>query len=203
MPFVKGYIQTKKHQKAAKKSRFIKFGKVACSICKKDINKYRKLQKTCGEKECRSESIRLRYEKLKKENPIASKALTLFSTIRLGKGKKETALRILKYALGNPCKHCGEIIDLNNASIDHKEPRLGSKVHNRKEKKMIYSPEEIRILDNPSNLTVICRNCNQTKGDMSEKQFILLLDFLNKNLDIKEKLFFRLKLTRVFFAKNK
>lgn len=202
MPFVKGYKQTEEHQGKAKKARFVKYGKGICVVCGEEFDRYSKLQVTCGSKECRRKKIILGYNNLKKDDPIASKALILFSTIRLGKGKKEKSLRILKSALGKKCIYCGEIITLENASVDHKIPRLSSKVYDRKKKKMIFSSEEIKELDLEENLQIISRDCNQMKGDMTHNEFSRLVEFLNSNQDIKEKLFCRLKLTRVFFSKK-
>lgn len=201
MTFVKGYIQTKEHQLEAKKARHLKLGKRTCIVCGKEFNKYTKSQKTCGNKKCKLKSRRLFYEKLREDDPIKSKAFTLFGNIRLGKGKNKIALKMLKSVLGKSCKYCGEIITLDNASVDHKEPRLGSKVYDRKKKKMIYSSKEIRVLDKKENLQIICRDCNRLKSNFNNKQFEIFLNFLNSYPDIGKILRERLNREILFFKK--
>lgn len=202
MPFVKGYKQTGKHQEKAKRARRVINGFVKCVCCGEKFGLYVKKQKTCGKKECKQYYDKLKYEELKKTDPITSKASILFSTVRLGRGKREKSLKILNMALGCGCKYCGEIITLENASVDHKTPRLGRKVYNRKKKKMIFTYAEIKELDKEENLHIICRDCNQRKSTFTHGEYVRLLDFLNQNTDIKEKVFYRFNLGRLFFGKK-
>lgn len=193
MTFKKGYIQTASQQKKSKESRGVRFGESQCVSCGVTFTKYQSVAKTCGNQEC----IRIRrvsdYKKFVEENPVEGKALKLFSTVRLGQGKKQKALQILTMALGKPCKYCGTQITLENASVDHKIPRTGSKVYSRKTKKMAYSYEEISKLDSEENLHIICRKCNGLKGEFTDNEFSRLLDFLKRNEDIKVTLFKRLR----------
>lgn len=199
MTFIKGYKQTKEAQMKAKKARYRKYGNAVCSSCGKVFQKYNANSTTCSDPKCVSIRNKNKYKEMKKNDPIKAKAFTLFSTVRLGRGKSDVAVSMLKQVLGKPCRYCGQIITLDNASVDHKEPRLGSKVYSRKKKKMVYSSEEIHELDKKSNLQIICRDCNQTKSNLSDEQFNRLLLFLNKNVDIKDNLFKRLKYARTSF----
>lgn len=200
--FEKGYIQTPEHQRKAKEARNSKLGEAQCVICGKEYKKYQQKQKTCGKKACRLEHSKKKYHALKEDDPILYKAVSLSGSIRLGKGKREIMYSMLERALGKPCNYCGIEIDLLNASVDHKVPRTTSKVFDRKKKEMIYTPEEIRHLDRKENLHIVCRNCNQNKGNFSHKEFVTLLAFLEDHPTMKEKLFHRLKMTRMFFSKK-
>jgi 5-methylcytosine-specific restriction endonuclease McrA len=199
MTFIKGYKQTREAQMKAKRARYKKYGTAVCVSCGKTFEKYNANSVACSDPKCISNRNKSKYKEMKMTDPIKAKAFALFSTIRLGRGKSDIAVDMLKKALDKPCKYCGQAITLDNASVDHKKPRLGSKVYNRKKKKMVYSSEEIHELDKRDNLHIICRDCNQTKSDLSDEQFIRLLAFLNENTDIKDNLFKRLKYARTSF----
>jgi hypothetical protein len=101
--------------------------------------------------------------------------------------------------LGKKINLCNEIIDLENASLDHKIPRTGSKVTKRNKGRQAYTYEEIRKLDDASNLQIICRKCNNYKGEFNSEEYNILLNFLNINTTIKEKLFKRFRTGMLFF----
>lgn len=199
MVFIKGYKQTEEHKFKSRESRFKKNGKSICPICGKEFNLYRKYIITCGNKNCFLEYRKLKYKNLSTENPFESKVIRLFSTIRLGKGKKKVSTQILKDALEKPCRYCGTKINLENASVDHKEPRTQSKVYNRRNKRMSYSYEEISSLDKKENLQIICRICNQRKGNFNDIEFKKLLNFLSSEPQIKDKIFKRFNMGTLFF----
>lgn len=201
--FVKGQKHTKKYRENVKNARFAKFGSAICFICNKEFNKYVRSAIICGDSECIKKLNVYKYNSLKESDEIQFKALKLFSTIRMGVGKKDKSIKILKESLGKNCKYCENIITLDNASVDHKKPRTGSKVFNRKKRKMIYSYEEIKELDKEENLQIICRSCNQIKGDMTDEEFSLLLSFINNYPKLKEKLFYRFKMTLLFFGRKR
>ena len=180
MPFKKGYKLTDEQIEKAKESRKQNSGVGICIVCHKEYRKYRKTQITCGSKECMSEWSKMKYEKIKKEDPILGKAITLSGSIRL-KGKRYIIREMLIKTLNKPCEYCEKIITLDNCSLDHKTPRLGSKVFNRKKGKMIYTYEEIKKLDRKENLQIICGKCNRFKSDFNDKQFRTLLKFIKDN----------------------
>src|SRR3990167_5638776 len=139
--FYKGYIHSAEEQRKAKSIRQSKNGKAICIICKEIFAKYSSKQITCGKKICTSK----RGYELSKADPISYLSVKLFSTIRLGKGKIKIAYNLVKNAIGAKCPYCGIAITLENASVDHKIPRTGSKVFNRIKRTMIYTKEEISI----------------------------------------------------------
>lgn len=197
--FYKGYTQTKEQKRKMKESRQKKYGEAICIACKETFYKYSKEQETCAKRSCMSGGARIKRSK----DPIIKKAFNLGGSVRLGKGKKEKLVKLLTEALGTRCKYCEETINIENASLDHKMPRLGSKVHNRKTNKMIYTYEEIRELDKLENLHIVCRKCNQRKSNMNDEQYVRLLGFLNQNVDIKELIFHRFKIGTLFFRHKK
>ena len=156
-----------------------------CLVCGREFLPYRPNSKYCSEK-CNQE----RYKVWQKENPIKYKAWTLAGCLRGIKNKTQTIENLLKSFLNQPCRYCGVILTLENVSIDHKNP-IGS----RKTK----SSKEQRILDNPSNLQIICKKCNSLKSDMNDNQFMRLLAFLNQNLDLKELILKRLRSSFAIF----
>lgn len=192
----------KNHSRRLKESRYKKNGSDNCKICGDKFLKYHKNSEICNNSDCKYENNKVKYQDLKKTDYVKYKAYTLGSTVRLGKGKTEILENMLIKALKKPCKYCKECFDINQASLDHKTPRTGSKVYDRKTKKQIYTDEEIRLLDSEENLQIICRDCNQNKGDMDDRQFKIFYRFLNRNKDIKEKLLKRLKFTRVFWGRK-
>jgi len=180
MVFIKGYKPSKKQIERAKIARKEKCGNGFCVVCGKEYEKYSKTQVTCGSKICDRMWRKMKYEKIKEDDPIMGKAITISGTIRL-KNKKSIMREMITNALGKPCKYCGTIITLDNCSLDHKIPRLHSKVFNRGRGKMTYTYEEIRELDKKENLQIICKDCNRLKSDFNDKQFGILLKFMKDN----------------------
>jgi 5-methylcytosine-specific restriction endonuclease McrA len=182
-----------------KKTRAAKYGTAICPICGDEYEKYTSKQNCCPKRRCK---YLHRVREISK-NPLLLKARNISGSIRLGKGKMETVYGLLCDAIGNPCVYCGTEITIENASIDHKTPRQGSKVWDRSKKKQIYTDAEIRELDKASNLHIVCRACNQRKGEFNHEQFILLLAFLSIHADIKELLFKRFNHSVLFFKKKR
>ena len=197
--FYKGYVHSPMEQEKAKIARQTKNGSAICVGCGIRFVKYMKDHVTCGKKECMQKRMVQRYES-SKSDPVSYLSIKLFSTIRLGNGKKNIAYNFVKNALHKKCPYCETVITLENASVDHKIPRTGSKVFDRRKRRMIYTKEEIQVLDNKKNIHIVCRDCNQTKGNMSHDQFVELLEFLNQRPSLKKILFHRLKLTGAFFC---
>ena len=193
MVFVKGQ-STKEFQEKAKKARNDKAGFAFCIVCQKEYKKYYKKQITCGSYVCKLKWTKARYDKTL--GTLEGRAIRLFSTIKLGKGKKRIALQILSEFLGKPCKYCSVQINEENASVDHKIPKTHSKV-----KKGLYSAKEIRKLDSRDNLHIICRKCNLLKGNMNDEQYTRLNNFLKENKDLQDILIQRFNLNSVFFQR--
>lgn len=196
----KGYKQTKEWQEKAKDARRRKHTDAICEMCKQPFEAYDTKNIICSKKCRRARNIYLYHNK---GDIIEWKVKRLFSTVRLGKDKAKIAYKILADALGSNCKYCGTLITLENASLDHKVPRTGSKVFDRQKKKQIYTDAEIRELDRADNLHIICRPCNQMKGDMTHEQYVSLNRFLEKDPELKQKIHKRLKITVAFFGRHK
>ena len=197
--FVKGYKQTKEHKTNAKKSRLKRHGSGVCPGCVMKFKKYSDDQICCGKKTCFVMYIKNQKKEQKVSSPIIYKAWSLSGSIKFGKGKKEFFIQLVTENINKPCPYCGTVISFENISIDHKIPRTGSKVYDRKLKHRTYTPEEMSELDTKDNLQVICRMCNSIKGNMSDIQYRSLLSFLDKDLPLKELIMKRLKHSYLFF----
>jgi len=197
--FVKGYKQTKEHQLNAKLSRLKRHGSGICPGCGMKFKKYSEDQVCCGKKTCSVMYIKNQKKEQKVSSPILYKAWSLSGSIRFGKGKKAFFVTLVSEGLGKPCPYCGTTVTLENMSIDHKVPRTGSKVYNRKTKHQVYSTEEMSALDTKENLQTICRKCNSIKGNMSDVQFRSLLSFLDQDPILKELVMKRLTHSYLFF----
>ena len=68
---------------------------------------------------------------------------------------------LLRQAYGTPCKYCGRRLDMNTLVLDHIIPisKGGS--------------------SNIDNLQIICKTSNGIKGALSEKELLLLLQWLD------------------------
>lgn len=198
MTFVKGYKQTKEHQENAKASRRSKRKKRECVGCGRPFYPYSDGQVTCGTSECNASLTVVRYHELKTTDPVLHKAKAISGSIRLGKNKSKIIKQMLLDVLGTPCEYCGVEITLENASMDHKEPRANSKVRVGG-----YTSEELRFLDRRENLHIVCKKCNNTKSDFSDDQFIRLLRFMEDNIDLKDKLLRRLNRNPLTFKRFK
>ncbi len=201
MTFVKGYKQSKRHKENLKESRK-RFGFGTCKYCEQIFEKYHPDQTNCNVNVCKKKCDRDRYYSLAEKDPIGYKAQTLFGGIRLGRGKKKISRELLADALDKPCGYCGHTITIENASVDHKEPRIYSKVYNRKTKKMTYTKEELEEIDRLDNLHIICNSCNALKNDFSHDEFIKVLEFIKKNPKSGEKLKKRLAHSIVLYSKH-
>lgn len=95
-----------------------------------------------------------------------------------GQGKLEHFDKWLRDILDTPCKYCKQILTLENVSIDHIEPFGDSKAR----KNLLIK----RQMDRIENLQIICRACNAMKGELNDKQFSLLVNFMETNPKIGE-----------------
>lgn len=110
---------------------------------------------------------------MKNEDPIIKKARSLSSNIT-GKGKLAMLVRMISQALQLVnCKYCATRLTLDTMSLDHIVPFGG-----KKERNNILIRQE---LDRESNLQIICKKCNNMKGDISHENFLIFNEFLNKH----------------------
>src|SRR4030042_6369039 len=142
-----------------------------CLVCKKPMKLYLPHQKYCSA-EC---SYKDTYKDL---DPIRKKAVTLSSCVPLGKGKIKFFNELVRNSIGKHCIYCGDMLILENLSLDHIQP-FGS-VKSR------YDKLIKKQLDKPENLQIICKKCNQLKGTLSHDKFLKFLTFLNTDIEIKE-----------------
>lgn len=203
MTFRSGEKRTSEFIESAKASRKKRFGLGNCYICGTVFESYKKEQRTCRSTECIRENTRRKYKEAKESDPVLSKAITLSGSIRLGKHKREVMRELIASAINKPCDYCQEIVTLENASVDHKEPRTFSMVHNRSKskKKILYTKEEIRHLDRIENLHIVCRDCNFLKSDMNDEQFKYFVKAMSDRPDVKKKVVDRLKRSVLVFKR--
>jgi len=169
------------------KGRKVSYPIKVCPICGKEFTPAINVQKYCSIK-CANKAS---YEKIKKDK-FYYKAVCLGASYTSRKDFLQQIKKMLIEAVNKPCVYCGEIITLENASLDHKEALSRSKL----------SREEILQKTNLTNLQIICKKCNQLKGNLNDKEYRLLLNFLNKYPSIKEKIFQRFKLGIALFTKH-
>ena len=144
-----------------------------------------------------------------KADPLKNKAHTLISGLRWGKGGTARMMELISQFIDKPCKYCSVILTLKNLSLDHKIPYMTSK---RKSKlrntsgyitKNIrdYSPEEEESLRSIENLHIVCLTCNRMKGNLNDEQFTKLLEFLEKDLNMKKIVCAKLKMSNFIFGR--
>lgn len=150
-----------------------------CLICKKPIRAYNGVGKYCSEPCKRQAQV---------NTPFDRKVRSISANILLGKGKKETVRTLVTNAIGSPCPYCNEELSLDNMSLDHKVAY--DSTENRRQK--AQNTELRRHLDRIENLHMVCRDCNSRKSNFNHDEYMLLLEFLEKNPAIKKKLFKRL-----------
>lgn len=148
---------------------------------------------------------RARVLKIKKDNPIKYKAMTLISGFNWGKGGADRMIAMLKQYLQTPCKYCGTVITLDNCSVDHKLPYAVANKVNRTGSKLVkakYTPEEEKYLKSADNLHIICFSCNKIKSNMTDEQFVRLLKFLDTDSALKTMILARLKRSNVIWGRR-
>lgn len=110
-----------------------------------------------------------------------------------GTGKTDWATRELVHALAYGCPYCHGRIMLDNGTIDHKEP-IGSALRNAP-----AASQARKYADRPENLHIICKPCNQLKGDFTHDEYMQLRAFLAGKEQLEMKLRRRLSQTASFF----
>lgn len=134
-----------------------------------------------------------RWQYIKKTDPIKWKARALSANLIFGmgkgnKGKLDFIEGLIKDSIGCGCKYCGVILNIDNINIDHKTPF--GKTKYRRDK--IDFVEERLKLDAIENIHIICGKCNRIKGNMTDKEYRELLEFLDTNKRLKDKVLKRL-----------
>lgn len=131
---------------------------------------------------------------------VKKKALSLGAKLLMGKGKTQALYEMLDRALGMPCFYrCGEVITLDNASIDHRVPIGSRKTRGGGE----ATKEERAKADRAANLRIICRRCNGIKGNLTEFQFIKFMKFCESDPQMGDNLRKRLGASKMIFHKGK
>ena len=125
---------------------------------------------------------------MKSHDAIKWKAYSIGANLLLGKGKLDAIGELLRESLGKLCRYCGTKLTLKNISLDHKIP-VGKSDYRRN--KTQYKEERTQM-DALDNLQLICRKCNSLKGNFTDYEFESLLNFLNLNKQLEEKLLKRL-----------
>ena len=116
--------------------------------------------------------------------PVERKAWSLGANIIGGRGKKAWVMELITTALEQPCVYCGSQLTLKNIQLDHKEPYGSTSA--RRDKAI---NKELRAhVDRRENLQIICRTCNQFKGDMNDQEFRSLLTWLNDKPELATKI---------------
>jgi hypothetical protein len=92
MVFFKGIKKTISEIDKSGESRKTINGIKICISCGKSFGAYSKKTETCGETKCARKAHNMKYHDLK-SSPVEFKARKLFSTIRMGVGKKDKSLQ--------------------------------------------------------------------------------------------------------------
>lgn len=138
---------------------------IKCGVELTEENKYRTVKRYC--KRCQNKFTKVARLKWEKTHPIKYKAQRMMTSIKDCKNYKhnikrnDIALMVAK-SLNTNCKYCSSKLTLKNMSIDHIIPksRNGS--------------------CDITNLELICAKCNRRKASLTNVEFGLLLEFLNK-----------------------
>lgn len=136
-----------------------------------------------------------RYHERNKEEPVRMKAQRLSAKLGWGIGATDKLEKMIEEVLGKPCYWCKSILTIETASIDHKNP-----IHHNSRHK--YYPQELKELNDPSNIRVICKPCNQMKSSIPEDKFQKLWDFLNTDYKLKEMVVNKLKTSNLMWFRN-
>lgn len=119
---------------------------------------------------------------------MRNKAKKLITNLHLGKGATDFLEKLISEAIDKPCKYCGEKITMKNMQVDHIIPLRRAKIkHNE------YTEEELKVLYSKENIQIICKSCNKIKGDLTEADFIWLMDVLSPRPDVKKEVLKRMK----------
>lgn len=130
------------------------------------------------------------------KDPIRKKAFTMSSFITFGgRGKLDYFDTLLRSKLGTGCSYCGTMLTLENVSLDHIEPFTTSAAR----KNLLIKKQ----MDRVSNLQIICRSCNQQKGNLSHDKFVKLNKFLDTDPEISAYVRKKLMQSTVMFAHSR
>lgn len=113
--------------------------------------------------------------------------------VALGQGKTEWVMDRLLEAFILGCPYCKGRIYADNPVLDHKEP-IGGAV-----RRQLATSQARKHADRKDNLHIICKPCNQLKGDFSHEEYMQLRAFLAGKEGLEAKLRKRLHMTANFY----
>ncbi len=129
-------------------------------------------------------------------DPIKKKAMVIGANLRMGKGKQDFIMTAVRAALGAPCRYCEQTITLENINCDHIEAYKSNAIRRNKAEN-----REIRQhMDRRENLQMICKACNQLKGELDHSQFVALKEFLATDEWLEIVITRRLRMSRAPFG---
>jgi len=102
---------------------------------------------------------------------VAGKARRIGANLLLGKGKHKWLCEFVRSHIGRPCIYCGEGLDIDNMSLDHKDAYND----NKKRRNKAENRKHREYMDRKENLQLICRKCNSVKGSFDHDEFMALL----------------------------
>ena len=176
--------------------------KLVCRTCrKKYVAKYFSNPKNRKKREIQRKA---QIARMKIERPIHVKVRTLISGFRWGVGGADRMEKIINGYLGTLCKYCKIILTLDNCSADHKIPYAVANKGRRDRpnlKKVLYTKEEDEYLRSPTNIHIICFSCNKIKSNMTDEQFVGLLNYLDSDPKLKLMILTRLKRSNMIFGR--
>lgn len=130
------------------------------------------------------------------KDPIRKKAFTMSSFITFGgKGKLDYFDALLRKTLGTNCPYCSTTLDLKNVSLDHIVPFTTSSAR----KNLLIKKQ----MDRVENLQIICRPCNQMKGNLSHDKFVKLLSFLDTDPELRAYVVKKLRQSSIMFTHSR
>lgn len=150
-------------------------------------------------------NTKLENARRKEQDPIRYKAWTFTDKIRWGKGGTDRMKEFLLLYLGSPCIYCGTILQIENCSLDHKQPlirnRMKNRVKNTHNKLPTYTDQEVIELNRIENLQIICKTCNTIKSDIPHDDYLKLMKFLETEPNLKIMVVNRLRRSNLIWRK--
>lgn len=150
-----------------------------CIICGSDFRSYNGTALYCSET-CRRNS--------QVQTPLDRKVRAISANILMGRGKKQIVTKLITDVIGKPCPYCRAELTLENISLDHKVAYDSTDNRRQKAKNVELRKHQDRL----ENLHMVCRECNSRKSNFNHDEYVILLEFLEANPNIKKKLFKRL-----------
>lgn len=151
-----------------------------CAVCGAAFQGYRDNQRFCSPK-CRTR----RYVLF---DDVERRAWSMAANLIGYPERQAFFTALLRAALGQPCPYCEVELTLANVSLDHKEP-----VHHPSRRDKAATKEQRIVGDRPANLHIVCRDCNQLKGNLSDGEYRALLLFFTDHPSVAQKVTQRMR----------